>query len=114
MPKLSSAAACGLVFMLLAARALAAAAERTGTCVDSPQALLTVCVAADARGPWYEVYRGDRTVIDARAAGPGAGRLRQRAGQPRHRMRAAARWIRAGNSPGASNGSSTTGTPSCA
>ena len=31
--------------------------------MDSPQALLTVCVAADARGPWYEVYRGDRKVI---------------------------------------------------
>ena len=63
MPKLSSAAACGLVFTMMAAQVLAAAPERAGTCVDSPQAVLTVCVAADARGPWYEVYRGDRAVI---------------------------------------------------
>ncbi len=67
MTKSSSAAGCGLVFTLMAAQATAAAtdaaATRAGSCVDSPQAVLTVCVAADARGPWYEVYRGDRTVI---------------------------------------------------
>jgi len=67
MTKTSSAAGCGLVFTLMAAQATAAAtdaaAARAGTCVNSPQAVLTVCVAADARGPWYEVYRGDRTVI---------------------------------------------------
>ena len=65
MTKLPSVACCGLVFTLLAAQALAADAvpARAGTCVDSPQGVLTVCVAADARGPWYEVYRGARTVI---------------------------------------------------
>src|SRR4030095_4250518 len=63
MPKLHSAAACGLVFPILAAPAPAAAPERVGTCVDSPQAVLTVCVAADSSGPWYQVYRGERTVI---------------------------------------------------
>jgi alpha-glucosidase len=31
--------------------------------VDSPQAVLSVCVAADARGPYYEVYRGSVQVI---------------------------------------------------
>ena len=65
MTKLSLAARCGLVLTLVAAQASAAntAAVRAGTCVDSPQGVLTVCVAADARGPWYEVYRGERTVI---------------------------------------------------
>jgi alpha-glucosidase len=66
MSKLTSAATCGLAFMLLAmAMTMAghAAPARTGTCVDSPRAVLTVCVAADARGPWYDVYRGERAVI---------------------------------------------------
>src|SRR5688572_21871419 len=63
MPKLSSAAACGLAFTLMAAQAPAAAPQRAGSCVDSPQAQLTVCVAADARGPWYEVYRVERRVF---------------------------------------------------
>jgi alpha-glucosidase len=63
MPKLSSAAACGLLLTVTLAQAIAATPQRAGTCVDSPQAKLTVCVAADASGPWYEVYRGDRTVI---------------------------------------------------
>src|SRR5687767_13258015 len=69
MSKLISAANSGLVFTLLAALAGAAAATataapaRTGTCVDSPQVTLTVCVDADARGPWYDVYHGDRAVI---------------------------------------------------
>ena len=63
MSKLFAAAACGLVLTFTAPQVLAASPEHAGTCVESPQALLTVCVAADARGPWYEVYRGDRTVI---------------------------------------------------
>jgi len=65
MTKLPSVACCGLVFTLMAAQAPAAdaAAARAGTCLDSPQGVLTVCVAADARGPWYEVYRGARAVI---------------------------------------------------
>jgi len=62
MAKLARAAVCGLVFTVLAAQG-ASAAARTGTCVDSPRAKLTVCVAADTRGPYYEVHRGDRTVI---------------------------------------------------
>jgi alpha-glucosidase len=69
MAKLYSAATCGLLFTVLAAQASAAAPgsaaaqTRAGTCVNSPQAVLMVCVAADARGPYYEVHRGDRTVI---------------------------------------------------
>jgi alpha-glucosidase len=65
MPKLSQAAVRGLVLMMIAAHASAAppAHARAGTCVDSPQSMLTVCVAADARGPYYEVFRGDRAVI---------------------------------------------------
>ena len=62
MTKISSAAACGLVFALFTAQPSAAAA-RPGHCLDSPGAQLTVCVNADARGPWYEVYRGERAVI---------------------------------------------------
>jgi alpha-glucosidase len=65
MSKSCLVARCGLVITLLAAPAgnALAAAPRTGTCVDSPQAVLTVCVGADARGPYYEVYRGARAVI---------------------------------------------------
>ncbi|HEV7605693.1 MAG TPA: glycoside hydrolase family 97 protein, partial [Steroidobacteraceae bacterium] len=63
MAKLFSTATCGLVLTVLAAHATAAVPARAGTCVDSPRAVLTVCVAADAGGPFYEVYRGDRTVI---------------------------------------------------
>jgi alpha-glucosidase len=65
MGKLSSAAVRGLVFTALALSAAAAdsSASRAGTCVDSPKAVLTVCVAADAHGPYYEVYRGDSQVI---------------------------------------------------
>jgi alpha-glucosidase len=62
MTKLTSAAACGLVFTLFTAQPSAAAA-RAGHCVDSPGAQLTVCVNADTRGPWYEVHRGERAVI---------------------------------------------------
>jgi alpha-glucosidase len=58
----SAAAVCGLVFTVLSA-AGSRAADRAGTCVDSPQAVLSVCVAADARGPYYEVYRGSVQVI---------------------------------------------------
>ena len=61
MAKLASAAVCGLVFTLAAQGSVAA--DRVGTCVDSPKAVLTVCVAADARGPFYEVYRGTAQVI---------------------------------------------------
>jgi alpha-glucosidase len=63
MPKLFSAATCGLVFALLSTQPSVAAPSRAGVCADSPQAVLTVCVAADAKGPYYEVYRGDRMVI---------------------------------------------------
>ena len=56
-----SLAATGLVLAGLAAQACAAA--HPGSCVDSPRAVLTVCVAADARGPYYEVFRGERAVI---------------------------------------------------
>ena len=61
MTKFPLAAACSLVFTLFTA--LPSAAARPGNCVDSPGAQLTVCVNADARGPWYEVYRGERAVI---------------------------------------------------
>ena len=63
MPKLFTAATCGLVLAVTMAQASAAAPTRAGVCADSPQAVLTVCVAADARGPYYEVYRGERQVI---------------------------------------------------
>jgi alpha-glucosidase len=67
MTKVYSAAAWGLVFIGLGLQAQAAqtgaARVRAGTCVDSPRAVLTVCVAADARGPYYAVYRGERIVI---------------------------------------------------
>ena len=64
MSKSAPAARCGLVITLLAMPAGAALANtHPGTCVDSPQKMLTVCVATDARGPFYEVYRGDRAVI---------------------------------------------------
>jgi alpha-glucosidase len=57
-------AAASLAFTLAAAQALA---QHAGTCVDSPQRVLTVCLNADARGPWYDVYRkgagGERAVI---------------------------------------------------
>jgi alpha-glucosidase len=59
MSKLSSAAICGLVFTILAAPGSAADA----ICVDSPASVITVCVAADGRGPYYDVRRGDRAVI---------------------------------------------------
>ena len=64
MSKSSSGAVHGLLFTLVAAAwAANAVAARAGSCVDSPQRVLTVCVAADARGPYYEVYRGQRSVI---------------------------------------------------
>ena len=63
MRKLIPAAACGLAFALIVARHASAAQLRDGTCVDSPRAVLTVCVAADARGPFYEVSRGGHVVI---------------------------------------------------
>jgi len=65
MSKSPSVARCGLVIILLSAAAgnALAAAPHAGSCVDSPQAVLTVCVDADARGPFYDVYRGARPVI---------------------------------------------------
>jgi alpha-glucosidase len=62
MAKLAPAAVCGLVFTILTA-AGSRAADHAGTCVDSPGAVLTVCVATDARGPYYEAYRGAAQVI---------------------------------------------------
>ena len=60
MTKSMTAAISGLVLMWI--QAAPAAAPRTGTCVDSPQAVLTVCVAADSRGPYYDVYRAPAEV----------------------------------------------------
>jgi alpha-glucosidase len=62
----SRCSATGALMFTLAAGAwawAAAGAPRGGSCVDSPQRVLSVCVAADARGPYYEVYRGERGVI---------------------------------------------------
>ncbi|HTU65827.1 MAG TPA: glycoside hydrolase family 97 catalytic domain-containing protein, partial [Steroidobacteraceae bacterium] len=55
------AAARGLVLTGLALPAFAA--PPPGACVQSPRAVLTVCVDADARGPYYEVSRGGTPVI---------------------------------------------------
>ena len=63
MPKLFTAATCGLLLAVTLAEASAATPTHAGVCADSPRAVLTVCVAADARGPYYEVYRGERQVI---------------------------------------------------
>ncbi len=64
MSKLSTGTVCGLWFALAApAWAADAGAARPGSCVDSPQRVLTVCVAADTRGPYYQVYRGAGSVI---------------------------------------------------
>ena len=75
MAKLAMLAIRGLKFMVMAAlaqlavpAAFAAAAPsaapaHAGTCVDSPRAVLTVCVATDAHGPYYEAYRGNRPLI---------------------------------------------------
>ncbi len=57
----SAAVVCGLVFTLAAE--VSSAADAAGTCVDSPKKVLTVCVAIDARGPYYDVNRGDRKVV---------------------------------------------------
>jgi alpha-glucosidase len=62
MAKFLTAATCGLVIIGVSMQ-VHAAAPRAGTCVDSPQAVLTVCLEADARGPSYSVYRGERVVI---------------------------------------------------
>jgi alpha-glucosidase len=40
-----------------------------GTCVTSPNATLTVCIATNSRGPHYSVYRGNRPIIDGAALG---------------------------------------------
>src|SRR5882672_8368567 len=62
MSKSSCAALCGFLCTAIALP-VAAAATRDGACVDSPRAVLSVCVSADARGPYYEVYRGEAKVI---------------------------------------------------
>ncbi len=49
--------------------AQAAAPSRPGTCIDSPSAVLTVCVATNSRGPYYSVYRGQRQIVDTAALG---------------------------------------------
>jgi alpha-glucosidase len=59
----------GAALALFFTSGAAAAAARTGTCIDSPSATLSVCVATTSRGPHYSVYRGDRQVIDAAALG---------------------------------------------
>jgi alpha-glucosidase len=61
MSKSIGVAACG--FILYAGVAGASETTRAGTCVDSPARVLTVCVAADARGPYYDAYRGARPII---------------------------------------------------
>ena len=66
MSKFSTAALSGVLLAIPAqtfAATVPAAAARTGTCVDSPRAVLTVCVAIDARGPYYDVYRGAVPVL---------------------------------------------------
>ena len=63
MTKWFSAAAGGLAFALLATPVSASTAAFPGTCVASPRNTLTVCVSADARGPWYDVYQLDYAVI---------------------------------------------------
>jgi alpha-glucosidase len=60
-------AVAALFFTWLSAGA--ASAARPGTCVDSPSATLTVCVATDNRGAHYSVYRGNRQIIDSAALG---------------------------------------------
>lgn len=68
MSKIFPAALIGMMFTLAASSGTASdAAPSRGQCVDSPQAVLTVCVNADVRGPWYEVYRksaaGEHAII---------------------------------------------------
>jgi alpha-glucosidase len=68
MSKIFPAAFIGMVAALTGSPATVAnVAAHTGTCVASPQAVLRVCVSADGRGPWYDVYRksaaGERVVI---------------------------------------------------
>jgi alpha-glucosidase len=64
MVKWNSAAACGLVLTVLGVPFAGAATGRTGTCVDSPRAVLTVCVGVDARGAFYDAYRGESALIE--------------------------------------------------
>ncbi len=47
----------------------AASPVRPGSCVDSPSAALTACIATNSRGPHYSVYRGNRQIIDRAALG---------------------------------------------
>jgi alpha-glucosidase len=59
MPKSLAAALAGLSFVSV----LFAAPAPDAACVDSPSKTLTVCVAADERGPYYTASRGDRPVL---------------------------------------------------
>lgn len=61
MSKSISVAICAC-FTLLTSAAGAAESGR-GICVDSPTKVLTVCVNADVRGPYYEAYRGTRAIL---------------------------------------------------
>jgi alpha-glucosidase len=61
MSKSISVVACGLL-LGIAGLADAAAADLPGVCVASPAKLLTVCLATDANGPYYDLYRGDRAI----------------------------------------------------
>ncbi|MDB5430037.1 MAG: alpha-glucosidase [Caulobacter sp.] len=53
----------------LAAPAKPNRADSNRECVDSPGHVLTICVAADAKGAFYEVSRGKRKVIARSALG---------------------------------------------
>jgi len=67
MPKSSLAASCGLVFSLLAGNALADTSQPPPAsftnCTSSTESPLSVCVAADEHGPYYEVSRNARKII---------------------------------------------------
>ncbi|HUQ11642.1 MAG TPA: glycoside hydrolase family 97 protein [Steroidobacteraceae bacterium] len=67
MSKRSSAAVCGLVFMLASAHGHADSPAAGDTCVSSPGEVLRFCVRAEANGPVYDVLRrtaaGERMVI---------------------------------------------------
>jgi hypothetical protein len=55
--------------LLMSLSAGAAAPSRPGTCIDSPSAVLTVCVATNSRGPYYSAHRGQQQIIETAALG---------------------------------------------
>src|SRR3712207_6779561 len=59
MSKLPETALCGLLLALVSPWAGA----DSRTCVDSPRKILSVCLGIDARGPYYDVSRGQRAVM---------------------------------------------------